>query len=108
MRSRRALLVARVLALFVHKIAGQELDALFRQSAAQVLDVLDLVPEKVEARDDLVVDRDVFEHVAADAERAAHHRDVVACVLHVDELAQQFVAIVFVAAAQMQRHLHVV
>ena len=48
------------------------------------------------------------ERIAAHAERAAHEIDIVAAVLHVDELAQQNVAVDLLADAHARRHLHVV
>ena len=65
-------------------LAGQHVDD---------VDRLDLVAEKLDAMHELLVDADELERVAAHAEGAAHEVDVVAPVLHVDELAQQRVAV---------------
>ena len=67
-----------------------------------------VIAEELDAVHELLVDGDELEHVAAYAKRAAHEVDVVATVLHVDELAQKHVAIDLVADADARRHLHVV
>ena len=58
---------------------------------------LDLVAEELDADLVLLVDREDLEGVAADPEGAARERHVVARVLHLDQLAQDAVAVVLLA-----------
>jgi hypothetical protein len=68
-----------------------------------VLNRLDLVAEEDRAECGLGIAREDLQRLAAHAKRAARQRLVVAVVLHVDELAQDLVAIGHVPAAQGQR-----
>jgi hypothetical protein len=61
-------------------LAGEDVDD---------VDRLDLIAEELDAVDELFVDADELERVAAHAERAAHEVEVVAPVLHADQLAQE-------------------
>ena len=63
-------------------------------------DRLDLVAEELDPDGELLVHRDDLDRVAADAERAARERHVVARVLHGHEPAQQLVAVHPVAHRQ--------
>ena len=56
-------------------------------------DAVDLVAEELDAYGQLLIHRDDLHRVAPHAEGAARECDVVALVLHVDEGAQQIVAI---------------
>ena len=66
-----------------HHLSGERVKAVQR---------LDLVAG-LDADRELLVDRDDLDRVAADAERAAGERDVVALVLHGDELADEPIAV---------------
>ncbi len=79
------------------------LDQLARQRV-EVLQALDLVAEQHRPERGLLVGREDLQRVAADAERAAPERLVVAVVLQRDELAQQLVA---VDVAALDEHLAV-
>jgi hypothetical protein len=59
----------------------------------QGVDALDLVAEELDPDRKLLVDRDDLHSVAAHAERAAREGEVVAGVLHLDEPAQQVIAL---------------
>ena len=59
----------------------------------QGVDPLDLVAEELDPDRELLVDRDDLDGVAAHPEGAAGERQVVAGVLHLDEPAQQVVAL---------------
>ncbi len=74
-------------------IAGQRMEHVER---------LDLIAEHLDADRVLLVHRDDLDRVAADAEVAAREVDVVAVVLHRDELADERVAVV--ALPHLQRH----
>ena len=89
----------RKLGLLFDVLAGEQVDH---------VDRLDLVAEEFDAVDQLLFDADKLERIAAHPERTAHQVDVVATVLHVDELAQQHVAVDRLADAHAHRHLHVV
>ena len=65
-------------------------------------DALDLVPEELDADDELLRSGLQLERVAADAEPRAAERLVVALVLEVDEVAEHGVASVLAAGAQLQ------
>ena len=64
---------------------------------------LDLVAEHLDADGELLVDREDLDRVAAHPERAAGEGEVVAGVLHVDELAQQLVALDLLADGRAAR-----
>ena len=68
---------------------------------------LDLVAEELDADRGLLVDREDLEGVAADPERAAGERHVVAGVLDLDQPPQDRVAVVLVADAQPQHPVDV-
>ena len=72
------------------------------------VDRLDLVAEKLDPVDQFLFDADELERVAAHAERAAHEVEVVAPVLHPDQLAQKIVAVDRIADLDVGRELHVV
>ena len=75
----------------LHDIAGERMQHVQR---------LDLVAEHLDADRVLLVDRDDLDRVAAHAEVAAREVDVVAVVLHRDELADQRIAVVDLADLQ--------
>ncbi len=54
---------------------------------------VDLVAEELDPVHQLFVDRDELERVAAHPKRSAHQVEVVAPVLHPDQLAQKLVAV---------------
>ena len=68
---------------------------------------LDLVAEHLDPDGHLLVDRDHLDGVAAHPERAAGKRQVVAGILHADELAQQRVPVDRAALAELQHPVHV-
>ena len=65
-------------------------------------DAVDLVAEELDADSQLLIYRDDLDGVATHAERAARERDVVALVLHVDELAKQLIAVNLLAFLEEQ------
>jgi hypothetical protein len=69
----------------LHDVAGERV---------QHVERLDLVAEQLDAHGVLLVDRDDLDRVAAHTEVAAREVDVVAVVLHRDELADERVAVV--------------
>ena len=71
-------------------------------SGMQAVERLDLVAEHLDADGELLVDRDDLDRVAAHPEVAAREVDVVALVLHRDELADEPVAVD--PLADLQRH----
>ena len=73
----------------------------------EVRDRLDLVAEEADPVRRLHVRRLHLDHVAADAEPAAAHDDVVALVLDVDQLAQDVLARLLLADRQEQHELGV-
>ena len=75
----------------LHHIAGERM---------QHVERLDLVAEQLDADGVLLVDRDDLDRVAAHPEVAAREVDVVAVVLHRDELADERVAVVDLAHLQ--------
>ena len=66
------------------------------------------IAEELDPVHQFLFDADEFEHVAAHAKGAAHEVEVVAPVLHVDQLTQEGVAVDLVADANARRHLHIV
>ncbi len=89
----------RQLALALEIFAGKQVDD---------VDRFDRVAEKVDAMDELFLDADELERIAAHAEGSAHQVEVVAPVLHVDQLAQENVAVDVLADPNACRHLHVI
>ena len=73
----------------------------------EVVERLDLVAEELDADRELLVRRDDLHGVAADPERAAGEGHVVALVLHVDQGAQQGVAVELLADGQLHRAVEV-
>ena len=73
----------------------------------QHVERLDLIAEHLDADRVLLVDRDDLDGVAAHAEVAAREVDVVAVVLHRDELADERVAVVDLADLQRDHRPHV-
>ena len=82
----------------LHHIAGERM---------QHVERLDLVAEHLDADRVLLVHRDDLDRVAAHAEVAAREVDVVAVVLHRDELADERVAVVALAHLQRDHRPHV-
>ena len=66
--------------------------------------LVDLVAEQADAERVLLVGRDDFDDVAADAERAAAELRVVALVLDLDELPQNLVAVDALSPLERQQH----
>ena len=89
----------RELVLALDVLAGEQVDD---------VDRFDRIAEELDAVNQLFVDGDELEHVAAHAERAAHEVEIVAAVLHVDQLAQQRVAVHLLAERDLGRHFDVV
>ena len=73
----------------------------------QVVQRLDLVAEELDAEGELLVRRDDLHGVAAHPERAAVERQVVAGVLHIDERAQQRIALHVAADLELHRPVEV-
>ncbi len=80
----------------------------FARHQVHDVDRFDLVAEEGNPVDQLFLDSHELQGIAAHPERSADEVEVVAPVLHVDELTQQDVAIDLVADANASRHLHVV
>ena len=81
-----------------HKVLGREdvdFESFDKQLAGEWIDfddTLDLVAEELDADRDFFICRKDLERVAADSERSADQRHIVAVVLDVDQLADDFVA----------------
>ncbi len=86
------------LLLVAHHLAGQRVER---------VELVDLVAEELDPQRELLVHRDDLDGVAAHAERAAGEGQVVAGVLHADELAQQLVALDDLADAQLRHPVDV-
>ena len=81
-----------------HDVAGERV---------KVVERLDLVAEELDADRELLVRGDDLDGVAAHPERAAVERQVVAGVLHVDQRAQQGVALHLVADRELHRPVEI-
>ena len=71
----------------------------FAGHGVQGVERVDLVTEKFNADRELFVHGDDLDGIAAHTERPAHKRDVVAVVLHVDELAKESISLDLLADA---------